>query len=230
MYYSIIYESKIIDIVQKPTFIKVLSSGRVVFTDKASANGIIGSDTKTLYVFEPVNCKNAKVVTVEELSENEFNRLKNLLNSNQEVTADKAALAEAIDEAICNLSELCHNKIIEGFAVRLADGKKHNFRLTAEDQLNLLALEGQLNSGAQTFVYHATGEPCRVFSRSEMSKVITAFKQHTLYHTTYFNVAKQYLSSLVNIDEVKAFTYGTNVARVVNDDTIKQILKDGGSL
>jgi hypothetical protein len=230
MYYSIICNDKIIDVVQKPTFIKVLSFGRIAFTDKASANGVVGSDEKTIYVFEPVNRKNAKVATINEISEIEFNRLKNLLNSNQEITADSCVLKQAIDNAVAELSNICHTKITDGFSVRLSDGKVHNFRLTTEDQLNLLALENLLNGGAQTFIYHATNEPCKVFSRSEMCKVINAFKQHLLYHTTYFNVAKQYLTSLVNIDEVTSFTYGNSVDGVVTDTTIKQILKNGGSV
>ncbi len=230
MYYSIICDDKIIDIVQKPTFVKVLPSGRVAFTDKASANGIASSDGKTIYTFEPVARKNTKVVTINEISENEFNRLKNLLNSNQEVSADANALKDAIETAIKKLSEVCHSKITEGFSVRLSDGKIHSFRLTTEDQLNLLTLESLLSSGAQSFVYHATNEPCKVFSRSEINKVINTFKQHILYHTTYFNVAKQYLNSLVNIEEVTSFSYGNSVDVVVTDDTIRQILKNGGSL
>lgn len=230
MYYSIICDDKIIDIVQKPTFVKVLPSGRVAFTDKASANGIASSDGKTIYTFESVARKNTKVVIINEISENEFNRLKNLLNSNQEITADAGTLKQAIDAAIHKLSEVCHNKITEGFSVRLSDGNVHNFRLTTEDQLNLLTLESLLNSGAQTFIYHATNEPCKVFSRSEMNKVINMFKQHILYHTTYFNVAKQYIASLVNIDEVTSFTYGNTVDGVVTDKAIRQILKNGGSL
>ena len=228
--YSIIYETKIIDVVQKPTFIKVLPSGRVAFTDKASANGILGSDEQTIYVFEPVNRKNAKVVTVKDISENEFNRLKSLLNSGKEITADAFVLAATIDKVVSNLSETCNNKIIEGFSVRLSDGKKHNFKLTAEDQLNLLNLENQLNSGAHTFVYHATSEPCQVFSRDDMRKIIYSFRQHVLYHTTYFNVAKQHLNSLVDVDKVIKFTYGVDVSGSTNDKTIKQILKNGGSL
>lgn len=228
--YSIIYESKIIDVVQNPIFVKVLPSGRIAFTDKASANGIIGSDEKTVYSFETVNRKNVKVVTLNEISEKEFNRLKGLLNSGKEVTADKLALAEAIDKAICNLSEVCNSKIIEGFSVRLADGKKHSFRLTTEDQLNLLNLENQLSGGAQSFVYHATSEPCKNFTREEMLKVIKTYRKHILYHTTYFNVAKQYLSSLVSIDKVTSFTYGMDVSNKVDDTTIKQILRNGADL
>jgi hypothetical protein len=227
--YSIIYETKIIDVIQKPVFVKVLPSGHVTFTDKASANGIVGSDGKTIYGFEQVSRKNTKVVKMKEISEKEFNRLKGLLNSSREITADKQALAMAIKEAISNLSKTCNNKIIEGFSIRLSDGKKHSFKLTVEDQLNLLSLENQINNDtSHTFIYHETGKPCQVYSRTDMSKIIKAFRQHTMYHTTYFNVAKQYIMSLVDIDEVTAFTYGTNVSWFVKDDTIKQILKNGG--
>lgn len=227
--YSIICESKIIDVVQNPTFVKVLPSGHVSFTDKASANGIVGSDGKTIYGFEQVNRENVKIVTLNELSENEFNRLKGLLNSGKKITADSAALSTAINETISNLSEICNSKIVEGFSIRLSDGKKHSFKLTVEDQLNLLNLENQINNDtSHTFIYHETGKPCQVYSRTDMSKIIKAFRQHTMYHTTYFNVAKQYIMSLVDIDEVTAFTYGTNVSWFVKDDTIKQILKNGG--
>ena len=229
--YSIIYQNNIIDVVQNPTFVKVLPSGHVTFTDKASANGIIGSDNKTIYGFEQINRENAKIISIEEISEQEFNRLFSLLNSGHEITANKDALTAAIDEAINSLSETCNTKIIDGFSIRLSDSKKHDFRLTTEDQLNLLNLENQLNNGTnQTFIYHETGKPCQAYSRVDMIKIIKAFRQHVLYHTTYFNVAKQYLKSLVNINKVKAFKYGTNVLRVVEDDTIKQILETGGSL
>ena len=96
--YSIIYQNRIIDTVQNPTFVKVLPSGHVTFTDKASANGIIGSDEKTIYGLEQVNRKNTKIVTIDEISKSEFNRLKGLLNSGKKVTADSAALSTAINE------------------------------------------------------------------------------------------------------------------------------------
>ena len=228
--YSIIYEGKIIDVVKNPTFVKVLPSGHVAFTDKVSANGIISSDRKTIYSFEPVNRKNVKVVTINEISEKELSRLKSLLSSGQEITADKVLLNKSINEAINNLSKICNSRITDGFIIRLSDGKKHNFRLTPEDQINLLNLENQLNSSTQTFIYHATREPCKTFTREEVVKIIKAYRTHVLYHTTYFNVAKQYLNSLVDVDKVNRFTYGTDVSRATDDKVIKQILKNGGGL
>ena len=226
--YSIICENKIIDVVKNPTFIKVLPSGYISFTDKASANGIIGSDKKTIYSFESVSRKDTKVVTIKEISEEEFSRLHSLLNSGQRVTADNELLASAIMETINSLSDICNNKITEGFNIVLSDGKKHYFMLTTEDQINLLNIENQLNSGTRTFIYHAAGELCQVFSREDMLKIIKAYKKHVLYHTTYFNVVKQYIKSLNDIDKVKAFSYGMNVSWTINDKTLRNILQNGG--
>lgn len=225
--YSIIFEGKIIDVVQKPTFIKVLPSGHIAFTDKSSANGIKGSDNKTLYTFEATCRKGLKVVTINEISENEFNRLKGLLNSDQVITADKDSLDTAVDNAISSLSETCNARITEGFSLRLSDNKKHHFRLTAEDQLNLLNLENQFNTGIQAFVYHATGELCQVFTREDFQKIIKAYRKHVLYHTTYFNVAKQYLKSLTDISKVVNFSYGISLAWTIKDPTIRKILQEG---
>lgn len=226
--YSIVYEGKIIDVIQNPTFIKVLPSGHVAFTDKSSANGIKGSDDKTLYTFEATCREGIKVVTINEISENEFNRLKCLLNSNQKITADKDTLDTAINNAISSLSEACNAKITEGFSLRLSDSKKHTFSLTTEDQLNLLNLENQLNSGAQSFIYHAAGEPCQVFTREDFIKIIKAYRKHVLFHTTYFNVAKQYLKSLTDVDKVFNFYYGMSITWKAKDSTIQKILQDGG--
>ena len=122
---------------------------------------------------------------------------------------------------------MCKNKITSGFSVKLSDNQEYSFKLTTEDQLNLMSIENQLNAGEKTFIYHATNQPCRTFSFEDMSIIIKAFKQHVLFHTTYFNVAKQYVNSLVNIDAVNAFTYGTDVFNVIDDKRIRQILSGG---
>lgn len=228
--YKIVHKSKVIDVVQNPRFLRFLPSGQIAITDKASAHGIVGSDKKTIYSFGTVNRPNALVVTVVEISLDEFNRLQGLLNSEQEVSTDTNALAKVKEETIKNLSEICKNMITTGFSIKLSDGNAHKFKLTAEDQLNLLNLENQLNSGAKTFVYHATGEPCKVFLREDISKIIKAYRKHQLYHTTYFNIAKQYIMSLVDIDKVKAFSYGTNITGSEKDPTIRRILMNGGKV
>jgi hypothetical protein len=97
--------------------------------------------------------------------------------------------------------------------------------LTAEDQLNLLSIENQLKAGASSVLYHATGMPCKLFYREDMLKVIAAFRKHVLYHTTYFNVAKQYINTLTDAKKIETFAYGTDVSFATDDSTIKRILR-----
>jgi hypothetical protein len=229
--YKIIKDNKVIDVIQHPTFVRFLSSGCIAFTDKTSAHGVIGSDDKTIYSFKQFTGKKYPIVSIVEIkSEQEFSRLQSLLNSDKKVSADESALVRAKQDTLKYLSAICKNTITAGFSVTLSDGKKHSFRLTIEDQLNLMNLENQFNTGAKTFVYHATDMPCRVFTREDMSIILGAFRRYTQYHTTYFNVAKQYINSLTDIEVVESFTYGTDVSDTSSDPTIRQILKRGGTI
>lgn len=228
--YKIIVNDKVVDLIRNPRFVRFLPNGNITLTDASSAHGFIGSN-RTIYSFTQIPNKNYTIASIEKLySETEFNRLQGLLNSNLEVSADETALASAKSAMITRLSNICKNKITTGFAIVLSDGKTYNFKLTTEDQLNLMSIEGQLNAGAETFIYHATNQPCKFYSKEDMLKIISAFKRYTLYHTTYFNVAKQYINSLTNIEKVNRFTYGTDVSDTVGDIVIKQILKNGGNL
>jgi hypothetical protein len=225
--YKIIQNNKVIDVVQNPRFVRFLTSGHIALTDKSSAQGIAGSNGSTLYSFKPR--QGYPNVTIQEITLEEFNSLQGLLNSGEEPAANKTALMQIKQEAIECLSEQCKEAIISGFSIKLPDGENYKFSLTLEDQLNLMNLENQLNSGAKTFIYHATGMPCRVFTRNEIALILKAFRKHVTYHTTYFNAAKQYINSLVSIKKVKTFTYGTDITAYVDDPTLKQILKNGGS-
>jgi hypothetical protein len=226
--YKIIQNNKVIDVVKYPQFIKFLASGHIAMTDKTSANGIAGSDNKTAYSFQPR--PKYQTVSIEKITLKEFERLQGLLDSKQEICADESVLAKARQNAIKQLSNQCKAFIGAGFSIMLSDGKSYNFKLTAEDQLNLMSIEGQLNAGAETVIYHATNQPCRIFSREDMLKVIKAFRHHVTYHTTYFNAAKQYINSLTDIEKIKKFSYGTDVSTTVKDRVNKKILRNGADL
>lgn len=228
--YKIIVNDKIIGLIRNPRFVRFLPNGHTALTDSSSAHGFIGSD-RVIYSFTKIPGKNYTVVSLDKItSETEFSRLQSLLNSEHEISADESALAAARRETIKRLSNICKSKITSGFSIILSDGESYNFKLTTEDQLNLMSIEGQLNTGAETFIYHATNQPCKFFSREDMTKIIATFKRYILYHTTYFNVAKQYINSLTDIEKVNRFTYGTDVSEAIEDVVIKQILKNGGNL
>ena len=227
--YKVINDSKIIDVVKNPKFLRFLSSGFIALTDKSSAHGILGYDNTTIYSFGKVSYPGAKTVSIEKISEKEFNRLLNILNSGQEIVADESALDNAKQNKINQLSAICKEKITSGFSVVLLDNKSYSFRLTPEDQLNLLSLENQLNAGEITFIYHATDKPCQIFVRQDMLKIISAFRKHITYHTTYFNTAKHYITSLNDFNKINDFEYGKDVTYTVKDLALRNILKDGGA-
>lgn len=226
--YKIISNDTVIDVVEHPKYTRFLSSGHVALTDKTSAHGIIGSDNWTIYSF--VTNDRFQVVTVEEInSTDEFNRLKSLLNSGQVVYANESALANARRKKIDTLSDTCKNRIVSGFTIRLSNDELYNFRLTTEDQLNLTQIESQIAAGESNFVYHATNQPCKIYGKEDMSKIVKAFRKHVLYHTTYFNVAKQHINALTDIEEINLFTYGKDVSESVRNPALKQILINGGA-
>lgn len=225
--YKVTHNNKIVDLIKYPIFLLFLPTGHIAITNKAYAQGIAGSDGETVYSFSPIAGKNFLVVTIEEISDEEFRRLQSLLNSGQEITSDDSALTQAKQAKINQLSSLCRNKIIAGFSIRLSDENIYNFKLTPEDQLNLTAIENQLASDEDYFIYHATDEPCQVYSRDDMLKIVKAFKAHTRYHTTYFNAAKHYIKSLADIEKVNLFIYGTDISESVGNPVLKQILRNG---
>ena len=224
--YKILLNNKIIDVVKHPKFIKFLSNGCIAITEKSSANGIVGSDDVTLYSFCQIAGRHEPIVDVVEIDLNEFNRLYSLLNSKEIVYNDPSALTHAKHSKLNSLAEQCKSKIIAGFSINFKTGKQ-SFKLTTEDQLNLMQIESQLAAGETCFVYHATNQPCRTYSKKDMLKIVKAFRKHVLYHTTYYNAVKQHINSLSDIEKINRFEYGMDVSATVHDSMLKQILKNG---
>lgn len=214
------------DVVDNPRFLKFLPAGYITYIDKELANGIEG--TKANYCFKDTPDVNLDIVNIEEITNEEFNRLNSLLNSGKALYAiSDLELNNLRLEIIQRLSACCEEKIISGFHIKLSDGKLHNFSLTTKDQLNLMNLEGQLNNGADTCIYHADDELCKFFSRDDMTKIIAAFRRHIAYHTTYFNAVKHYINNLTDVEKLSNFTYGMEIAKTVNNPAIRQFLSKG---
>ena len=227
--YKLIQDNKVIDVVASPRFVRFLASGNIAMTDRTSAHGIVGSDEKTIYRLTSRAPSSYAMVSIQEISTvEEFNRLYGLLNSDAEVFADESPLLEARRARISSLSSQCNSIITSGFSVKLSDGELHAFKLTTEDQLNLMLIENQIANGETSFVYHATNMPCRIYSKEDMTKIVGAFRRHVLFHTTYFNAAKQYINSLTNIEKICLFKYGQDISSAVDDVVIRQLLKAGG--
>lgn len=224
--YKVIQDDKVLDVIKHPNFIRFLASGHIAMTDKNSAQGLIGSDNETLYCFTPIKDRELPVVRLKKITEEEFSRLDSLLNSGKVVSADETSLSKAKREKLATLSNDCKNKITAGFTIRLSDCTQ-SFKLTTEDQINLMQIENQITTGEEYFIYHATNMPCKIYSKEDMYKIVRAFRKHVLYHTTYYNVVKQYINSLTDIEAINMFYYGLDISDTVSDVILKQILKNG---
>ena len=134
--YKIIQDNKVVDVVRLPRFVRFLSTGHVAITDKSSAQGIVGSDNKTLYSFKPIAREGIAVAEIKEITLEELNKLQDLLSSGQEPCVDAPTFDRIKQEVIKRLSTMCKNQITSGFSVKLSDGETYSFKLTIEDQVN----------------------------------------------------------------------------------------------
>ena len=119
--YKVIYNNIVIDVIDKPKYLRYLSkSGRTVLTDKSSAHCILGSNNKDIYIlqgrFYPEG-KDWKQVTIEKISEFEYNKLLEILNSNKIVYSDKTELKNMQTSKIDEMNIACRNAILNGVTV-----------------------------------------------------------------------------------------------------------------
>ena len=142
--------------------------------------------------------------------------------------ARKQELEELLPEKLTELDDACRKAIVEGCWVGLADGSIQHFALTEADQINLnVALEA-VKAGAEGYPYHADGELCRVFSSADINAVAAAAVTHKLYHTTYFNHAKQWATRANTADELAGIHYGAQLPEDLAANMAKVIASVSG--
>lgn len=116
---------------------------------------------------------------------------------------DKSNIESIIKTKIKELSIKCNEAITSGI-----DINNSHYSLTLEDQVNISELKNNAKDGISLLKYHADGEGCRVFSTEEILNLYNAALIHKNYHLTYFNVLKEYVQSLTDIDEINTIKYG----------------------
>lgn len=148
-----------------------------------------------------------KVKTIDEVPQELRIAVKQALG--MDVT-DTEKLNVTIMQKLSEVSSACGQIICDGFDIDLSSGT-HHFSLTADDQTNINSIFNAVVLGASEYPYHADGEPCTVFSASDIVKLYVATKTLITNETTYNNMLRQWIKRETNIDVLKTITYGSDL-------------------
>lgn len=231
MFYKIVLDNIVVDVVKNIRYIRYLSnSRRIVPTDKSSAHGVCGSDNRTYYALQgrvvPAEKQHWPVVTVSKISEQDYNYYKTKLGAKEKVYSNLNALNLVRETKLQELSAACKSAIEAGVSITLSDNAEHMFRMTLEDQLNLVDIEDALNNGAKEVIYHETNQVCRWFSAQDMRTIIYKLRVHKNHHTTYYNLLKHCIINMYSIDEIRSLSYGVDLLTLNVSDDILSIVKE----
>lgn len=128
--------------------------------------------------------------------------LRDTINNLTEASAEETELEQARSVKITEMCAICQTTITNGI-----DYDGAHYRLNTTDQINLMSLNMLAQTG-QPVPYHADGEVCRMFTPEEFIPLVQQGIKWITYHTTYFNLLKNQINHMENIDSIKAVTYG----------------------
>ncbi len=227
--FKVVYNDLVIDILTEIKYFRYLrKSNKTAITDATSADGFYGSNNELYYLEGRRHPQDSKVKLVKliSISAAEYKELQLKLKNNIKVEGNVAKLISIKKSKIEELSKECNNTIISGVDVLLSDGRYYNFRLTVEDQINLLEIEKHLSKGVEQVIYHSTNSTCKLYNATDMIKIITAASRHKQYHTTYFNILKNCINNMYTAEEVSKVKYGDSIDKFDVSEDIKQLLKE----
>ena len=119
----------------------------------------------------------------------------------------KPTIDEVRQSKLDKMSSSCEQVIYSGVDVELSVGKKH-FSLTANDQTNIDGIFSAITLGATEYPYHADGEPCEMYSASDIMALYIAAKGFVTQQTTYCNALRQWIKREDKIETISAIRYG----------------------
>lgn len=124
----------------------------------------------------------------------------NNLQSSSEIENNE--LEQAKSRKIVEMCSVCQTTITNGI-----DYNDEHYRLNTSDQINLTSLYALAQMG-QDVPYHADGKVCRIYKAEEMIKLSQTATKWIIYHTTYYNLLKNQINEMTDIESVKEVYYG----------------------
>ena len=228
--YKVISNDTVIDVIDKLKCVKFLYQlNRITPTDRTNADGIIGSDNKTIYVLQGHKCpegRSYKTVHIKEIDEQTFTELKEKIINKEVISTNVVLLTQVRKQKIEQLSNICNETIIEGLNVLLSDGMYHHFKLTIEDQINLTNIQYQMYTSNKNIIYHETGKVCQVYTREDMRKILNTVNEFKNHHTTYFNLLKYCINNMTDISNIQSIQYGVNLLSLNIPSNVRAVVKE----
>lgn len=135
-------------------------------------------------------------------------------------------LEEAMEAKVAEMNEAQQQIITAGIDVTLADGTTDHFDLTDRDQMRLMGLQKQVESGAELISWHTSDEDehCKFYSNADMAMIAEKAMAYVTLHVTYFRDLRIYIRSLTTKEAVAAVEYGMDIPVEYQSDPLKAMI------
>lgn len=233
MFYKIVYNHVIIDVIAEPRWVIWLSKRKqFMFTDKSTANGIVASDCSEVYhIANKKDFQNrtetSKTVSVVEIGEAEYNSIRSqIIDKIISEQGNIVSIAQLKADKINEMSRQCQENITQGFDIVLSDGVQHHFSLQLTDQLKISKLNDKAVLGENFLPYHADNEPCKIYTAEDIRIINSQMEYIIEYQTTYFNSLKMYINNMTDKDDIINLQYGDEIPQNFQSDVLKLFIAE----
>lgn len=121
-------------------------------------------------------------------------------------------------------SDSCEKDIYSGIDVKFSETSTEHFSLQPNDQTNIDGIFSAITLGATAYPYHADGEPCKMYSASDIVTLYVAAKSYITQKTTYNNALRQWIKREDDIGTLNSIVYGADLPEDLQTD-MENILK-----
>lgn len=132
-------------------------------------------------------------------------------------------------QKLSKVSATCQQIIYNGIDIELSDGE-HHFSLTENDQTNIDSIFNAIILGASEYPYHADGEPCAMFSASDITKLYVSAKTLITKETTYNNMLRQWIKREDDVSVLSSIEYGSELPDDLNTQMNSVLISASGQI
>lgn len=135
-------------------------------------------------------------------------------------------LQEVKEEKVAEMNAVQQEIITAGIDVTLTDGTTDHFDLTDRDQIRLMGLQKQVESGVEQISWHTSDEDehCKFYSNADMAVIAEKAMEYVTWHVTYFRDLRIYIRSMTTKEEVAAVVYGIDIPVEYQSNPLKAMI------